>query len=180
MDFYQEVLTKEYLLQNGVLSRFTYTNIVSVALQIDMSDWAEKFIEEWTPRLERRYRERMFSFNRAKIAYHTKDFDAAIPLLQRANYHDLLLNLGARTLLLKIYYELDEFDLLQSHLDAFSSYLRRKDGLAYHRTNYRNLIRYTNRLLNLNSMDKVAVQSFRESVENEEILTEKAWLLSQT
>ncbi|MGK0365483.1 MAG: hypothetical protein ACI85O_002549 [Saprospiraceae bacterium] len=179
MDFYQEGLTKEYLLQNGILSRFTYTNIVSVALQINMSDWAEKFIEEWTPRLERRYRERMFSFNRAKVAYHTKDFDAAIPLLQRANYHDLLLNLGARTLLLKIYYELDEFDLLQSHLDAFSSYLRRKDGLGYHRTNYRNLIRYTNRLLSLNFVDKAAVQIFKENVEGEEILTEKEWLLRQ-
>ena len=179
MDFYQEGLTKEYLLQNGVLSRFTYTNIVSVALQINMSDWAENFIEEWTPRLERRYRERMFSFNRAKIAYHTKDFDAAIPLLQRANYHDLLLNLGARTLLLKIYYELDEFDLLQSHLDAFSSYLRRKDGLGYHRTNYRNLIRYTNRLLSLNFMDRSAVLAFKENVKNEEILTEKTWLLQQ-
>ena len=106
--------------------------------------------------MERRYRERMFSFNQAKIAYHTKDFNAAIPLLQRANCHDLLLNLGARTLLLKIYYELDEFDLLQSHLDTFSSYLRRKDGLGYHRTNYRNLIRYTNRLLGLNFLDKGA------------------------
>ena len=179
MDFYQEGLTKEYLLQNGILSRFTYTNIVSVALQINMSDWAEKFIEEWTPRLERRYRERMFSFNRAKIAYHTKDFNAAIPLLQRANYHDVLLNLGARTLLLKIYYELDEFDLLQSHLDAFSSYLRRKDGLGYHRTNYRNLIRYTNRLLNLNFVDKGALLAFKENVEGEEILTEKGWLLGQ-
>jgi len=180
MDFYQEGLAQEYLLQNGVLSRFTYANIVSVALQIDMSNWAEKFIEEWTPRLERRYRERMFSFNRAKIAYHTKDFESAIPLLQRANYHDLLLNLGARTLLLKIYYELDEFDLLQSHLDAFSSYLRRKDGLGYHRTNYRNLIRYTNRLLSLNFLDKEAVQAFKENVNNEEILTEKGWLLQQT
>jgi len=179
MDFYQEGLAKEYLLQNGVLSRFTYTNIVSVALQIDMSSWAEKFIAEWTPRLERRYRERMFSFNRAKIAYHIKDFNAAIPLLQRANYHDLLLNLGARTLLLKIYYELDEFDLLQSHLDAFSSYLRRKDGLSYHRTNYRNLIRYTNRLLSLNFLDKAAVLAFKENVKNEEILTEKVWLLKQ-
>lgn len=179
MDFYREGLAKEYLLQNGVLSRFTYTNIVSVALQIDLSDWAENFIAEWTPRLERRYRERMYSFNRAKIAYHTKDFDAAIPLLQRANYHDVLLNLGARTLLLKIYYELDEFDLLQSHLDAFNSYLRRKDGLGYHRTNYRNLIRYTNRLLSLNFMDKEAVQTFRNNVESEEILTEKDWLSEQ-
>lgn len=177
MDFYKEGLEKEYLLQDGVLSRFTYHNIVAAALQIDQADWAATFIENYTNRLERRYRERTFSFNQAKIAYHRKDYDAAIPLLQRANYHDLLLNLGARTLLLKIFYELEEFDLLQSHLDAFSSYLRRKSGLGYHRTNYRNLIRYTNRLLSIQKSNKEVVQIFKSNVRGEEILTEKEWLL---
>ncbi|MEM8906567.1 MAG: hypothetical protein AAGD05_01870 [Bacteroidota bacterium] len=177
MDFYRTGLDQKYLLQNGILSRFTYHNIVSAALQINLTDWAETFIEEWTNCLEKRYRERMFSFNRAKIAYHRKDYDAAIPLLQRANYHDLLLNLGARTLLLKIYHELNEFELLHSHLDAFSSYLRRKSGLGYHRKNYRNLIRYTNRLLALNSADRKAVEEFRRDVAQEEILTEREWLL---
>ena len=179
IDFYRLGLEKSYFLQDGILSRFTYHNIVATALQIDLTDWAETFIEEWTPRLEKRFRERTYSFNLAKIAYHRKDYDAAIPLLQRSNYHDLLLNLGARTLLLKIYHELDEYDLLQSHLDAFSSYLRRKKGLGYHRKNYRNLIRYTNRLLSLNLNDRKAVNAFKTKVIAEEILTEKEWLLAR-
>ena len=179
MDFYQEGLNKEYLLQGGELSRFTYNNIVSVALQIGMADWAEKFIEEWANRLERRYRERMFSFNQAKIAYHRKDYDAAISLLQRSNYHDLLLNLSARSMLLKIYYELNEFDLLDSHLDAFSSYLRRKSGLGYHRSNYRNLIRYTKKLLTLNFVDKKERNTLKTQIQKEEKLTDKNWLLDQ-
>ena len=179
MDFYRKGLDQEYLLQNGVLSRFTYHNIVSAALLIDQTDWAETFTEEWTSRLQKRYRERMFSFNRAKIAYHRKDYDAAIPLLQRTNYHDLLLNLGARTLLLKIYHELNEFELLQSHLDAFSSYLRRKSGLGYHRKNYRNLIHYTNRLLSLNYTNRQAIEQFKKEVSKEEILTERDWLLER-
>ncbi|MFK8008753.1 MAG: hypothetical protein AB8H03_20505 [Saprospiraceae bacterium] len=177
MDFYKEGLEKEYLLQDGVLSRFTYHNIVSSALQVDQADWAEKFIGTWSVRLERRFRERMVSFNQAKIAYHRKDYDAAIPLLQRANYHDQLLNLRARTLLLRIFYEIEEIDLLQSHLDAFSSYLRRKSGLGYHRTHYRNLIKYTKRLLALQFSDKEAVLNFKKNVEEERLLTDRSWLL---
>ena len=146
-------------------------------MQIDQADWAEEFIGTWSVRLERRFRERMVSFNQAKIAYHRKDYDAAIPLLQRANYHDQLLNLRARTLLLRIFYELEEIDLLQSHLDAFSSYLRRKSGLGYHRTHYRNLIKYTKRLLALQFSDKVAVFNFKKSVEDEKLLTDRSWLL---
>ena len=81
-------------------------------------------------------------------------------------------------MLLKIYYELEEIDLLQSHLDAFSSYLRRKSGLGYHRTHYRNLIKYTKRLLTLPSSDKVAILDFRNNVQAEDLLTDKNWLLS--
>ncbi len=180
MDFYRIGLKNEYLIQeDGFLSRFTYNNIISTALQIDQIDWAEQFIEDWTPRLEKRFRERMYSFNMAKIAYARKDYDAAIPFLQRSNYHDLLLNLGARTLLLKIYHELGEYDLLHSHLDAFNSYIRRKKGLGYHRKNYRNLIKYTNRLLALNLGDRKMVGNLKEAINKEEILTERDWLLSR-
>lgn len=177
MDFYRDGLKHEYLLQDGQLSRFTYHNIVSVALQIDQADWAEVFIQEWTSRIDRRFRERMESFNRAKIAYYRRRYDEAVSLLQRSNYHDPLLNLGARTLLLKIYFELEEFDALQSHLDAFQNYLLRKPELGYHRANYRHLIRYTRKLLALRPNDAAARQSMRQHIEGEKILTEKEWLL---
>lgn len=177
MALYRSGLEQGYLLRNGVLSRFTYHNIVSAALQIEDIAYAEAFIEQWTEKLERRYRNRMYNFSRAKIAYVGQRYEEALPLLQQANYHDLLLNLGARTLLLKIYYELGEWEVLQSHLDAFSSYLRRKPGISYHRTNYRNLIRYTRRLLKLQSGNPEERASLLKSIKAEATLTEKEWLL---
>lgn len=179
MDLYKEGLEQGFLMRNGVLSRFTYHNIVATALQIGEVDWAESFLEIWTNKLERPYRERMYHFNRAKIAYTRQHYDEALLLLQQSNYHDTLLNLGARTLLLKIYYELDEWDALQSHLDAFQNYLRRKADLSYHRTNYRNLIRFTRKLLQINWSDKKQRQKLSDQIEKENILTEKEWLLTQ-
>ena len=179
MELYQNGLEQAYLLRNGILSRFTYHNIVSTALQMQDIAYAEAFIEQWTEKLERRYRERMYNFNRAKIAYVSRRYTNALPLLQQANYHDPLLNLGARTLLLKIYYELGEWDVLQSHLDAFSSYLRRKPGISYHRTNYRNLIRFTRRLLKSEYSNPKEVEQLRQQIQHETTLTEKEWLLTQ-
>ncbi|PHN06020.1 hypothetical protein [Flavilitoribacter nigricans] len=179
MDFYKDGIRHGYLLDNGKLSRFTYHNIVSVALQIDQADWAEQFIAEWTPFIERAYRERMESFNQAKIAYYRQQYQDAIPLLQRSNYHDPLLNLGARTLLLKIYFELEEFEALHSHLDAFQTYLVRKPELGYHRANYRHLIHYTRKMLGLIPGDSQARENLRQRISQEKILTEKEWLLKQ-
>lgn len=179
MDFYEDGLENRYLIENGRLSRFTYHNIVAVALQLKRTDWAEHFIQEWTRQLDPRFKERMESFNRAKIAYAKKEYTTAIGLLQRSNYHDLLLNLGARALLLKIYVELDEYEALDSHLEAFQSYLTRKAALGYHRTNYRKLIYYTKKILQLAPSAAKARAQLQERIEAEPILTEKTWLLEQ-
>ncbi|MEM9928588.1 MAG: hypothetical protein AAF840_02095, partial [Bacteroidota bacterium] len=179
MDLYKEALASGYLLSKGELSRFTYHNMVTIALQTQEVDWAEDFINTWTSKIERRYRERMQNFSRARIAYARKEYAAALPLLQRANYHDSLLNLGARTLLLKIYFELAEWDVLQSHLDAFQSYIRRKADLTYHRANYRNLIGFTRKLLKLPPRDSKKREQLREQINRAKMLTEKEWLLQQ-
>lgn len=177
MDLYKAGLQHTYLLTNGVLSRFTYYNIVSAAIQVGETKWAKAFLEEWTPKLEKRFRERMYNFNRAKIAYATQQYDEALSLLQQSNYHDLLLNLRARTLLLKIYFEQEKWDALNSHLDAFNSYLRRKSGLSYHRTNYQNLIRFTKKILSANLHDKVKIEALQKEIKKDALLTEKDWLL---
>lgn len=174
---YKEGLAKGYLFENGQLSRFSYHNIVAAGLQSGELDWVRYFIQEFKNRLEKRYRESSFSFNLARLEYAQKRYGSVLELLQKANYRDPLLNLAAKTLLLKTYYETDEYDLLQSHLDAMRNYLHRKRVIGYHRTNYLNIIRYTEKITRLNPLDKKAVVLLRQAIEQEEVLTEKGYLL---
>jgi hypothetical protein len=102
-----------------------------------------------------------------------------LELLQKVNYRDTFVNLAAKTLLLKTWYELDELDTLQSHLDAMRNFIHRKRVLGYHRTNYLNIIKYTDKLLNVNRLDKKEVAKLKEIIEQEENLTEKEWLLEK-
>ena len=69
----------------------------------------------------------------ARLAYHEEDYSTAIDLLRDTDQKDLLINLYAKNLLLKIYYETGEYKLLDSFLDAFQIYLRRKKGIASHK-----------------------------------------------
>ena len=90
-----------------------------------------------------------------------------------------MVNLLAKTVLLKIFYELNEFDLLHSHLDAMKNYIRRKQVIGYHKTNSLNIIKYVSQLIKLNPFDKKAQNDLRQRIEKEEILTEREWLLEQ-
>jgi hypothetical protein len=179
LDLYREGLHKDTLLENGYLSRFTYHNIVAAGLQCGELTWVDHFMDQYKNAMERTYRDSTYSFNRAKLAYARGRLRDALGLLQTANYRDLLLNLPAKALALKIYYELDEPDVLQNHLTAMRTFIHRKRVIGYHRTNYLNLIRLTQRLLTINVFDKKALQELRRQVQAEEPLTEKEWLLEQ-
>lgn len=179
MDFYKDGLQKEHLLENGVLSHFTYYNIVAAGLKTREYAWTEDFIQRYRNHLERHYRDSAYSFNRARLEFERKHYDAALVLLQHSNYHEPLLNMAAKTMALKIYYALDEYEVLHAHLEAFIKYIRRKPGLGYHRHHYLALARYTQKLIGLNRNDKAERRALRQKIEAEEGLTEREWLLEQ-
>ncbi len=176
-DLYKEGLGKGYLFEDGMLSRFTYHNIVAIGLRLGELDWVRYFISEYKNRLEKTYRESAFSYNLARLEYESGHHDHVLELLQKANYRDPLLNLAAKTLLLKTYYDLGEHDLLQSHLDAMRNYIHRKRVIGYHRTNYLNVIRFTEKIVRLNTLDKAAVEALRRTIEQEVALPEKLFFL---
>lgn len=179
LDLYKEGLKQEYLLENGVLSRWAYFNIAAAGLQTGEYDWVDFFIKTYKNTLEKKYRESSFSFNLARLEYARKNYALVMELLQKSNYRDLLANLGAKTLLLKVYFEMEEFDLLHSHLDAMKNYIRRKHVIGYHRKNYMNIVKYAQRLMVLNPFDLAEKKQLKMRIEEEEILTERAWFLAQ-
>lgn len=179
MDLYKDGLEKGYLFDKGVLSRYTYHNIVAAGLQTEEFEWVEDFIGRYRNALERTYRDSSYSFNRARLEFSRKRYDAALALLQHSNYYDPLLSLAAKTMALKIYYELGEYDLLHAHLEALKNYIRRKSMLGYHRDNYLKLVRYTQKLITVNPFNKADVRSLKQKIADEPVLTEREWLLDQ-
>lgn len=179
LDLYQQALQRELLLENGQLSRFAFNNIAAIALRLNELDWAEQFVEQYRPFLEREWRELTASLNRARIAYARNQPREALLHLQRADYKDPLNNLIAKTLQLKIYYETSEYDSLESHLHSMQTFIRRHTRIGYHRTNYMRIVQYTGKLLRLNFNNAEAVKALRREIESETGLSERAWLLEQ-
>ena len=177
LDLYKSALERDLLLENGVLSRFAFNNIAAIALRTGEVDWAEQFIHQYKPRLERQWREATAVLNLARVAYARRDYKTALLNLQRSDYKDLINNLIAKTLQLKIYYETAEYDLLESHLGSMQNFIRRHTAIGYHRTNYSRIVHYTRQLMALHFNDPKAVAALRQQIEKEEILTEKEWLL---
>lgn len=178
-DIYRLGVEKDILIQDGILSRFTYNNIVSAGLKLKEFQWLENFIPLNKPKLTPAYRESNFTYNLARLYFTQKNYDKALELLNKVDDRDLLLNLDAKVMLLKLYYELDEYDALSSLLASLKIMLTRKKVLGYHKTHYSNIIKFTNRLLNLKPRDKKAHDKLENDIRTAEVLQEKEWLLEQ-
>lgn len=179
LDLYEEALSKELLLENGILSRFTLNNIIGLGLKRKNYQRVENFIYEYSPKIEPAYRENALNFNLARLHYERKNYAAALQSLVQVDDKDPLFTLIAKTLQLKIYYETDEFSVLEAHLDSMRTYVKRKKNIAYHAANYLNIIKYVKKLISINPFAKSDIQKLAQLIENEEVLTEKKWLLNQ-
>jgi hypothetical protein len=180
LDLYKEGLKTELLLENGKLSRFTYNNITGIALRMEEEwPWAEWFVGTYKDFLELSQREAAFSLNSARLDFARHRFDDALLHLQRADYKDLIHSMVAKTLQLKIYFEKGEWDLLDAHLKTMRMFIRRNKRMGYHHRNWQNIVRFTQKLTELNSFDEERRAALRSAIQNEEVLTEKEWLLGQ-
>ncbi len=178
-EIYRKGLETNALLDNGQLSRFTYNNIVMAGVLLKNFDWTEQFIHDYKPFLEEKYRESTFQHSLCTFYFKKKDYEKAMKLLQTVEFDDILHNLDARRMMLCMYYDLDEFDALDTHLEAFKTYIYRQKGLDYHRENCLNLVNFTKRLLNLDFSNEKKINELRMGIIETVRLVEKDWLLEK-
>lgn len=178
-ELYKKGLEQGILLVNHQLPSFTFDNALTVGLRLKAYDWAAEFISDASQYLNPAVREQSVLFNSGKLAYELKDYDRALLHLQQADFKEVRINVIGKILLIKIYYELDSFLTLQSHLDSFQQFIRRKGISEYHRNNVLNTIRFVKKLLSLPAYDKTERAKLREQIQNEQILSEREWLLDR-
>jgi hypothetical protein len=180
LDFYLLGLRQKLLLdENGLLSKFTYNNVLMTFLALE--EWAQalEFLEQYRLQLPLKEQDNIFRYNMAVYRFRKGDFNLALELLRNVNFPDPLYNLESRKMLLKIYYEQHAFDALESLLENLLTWLRRHNEIGYQREMYRNLARFTGQLLRLTPDDRDAARRLAHKIRETTMLAERSWLLEK-
>ncbi|PHI19923.1 hypothetical protein CEQ90_10250 [Lewinellaceae bacterium SD302] len=177
-ELYSIGLESGYLLTAGKVSRFTFSNVVVLALKAGDYARAGAFIDRYAAKLEKSVAQSTEALNRARLAYEQGQLPQAMNFLRSARDEDVLTTLNIRILQMRVYYQLQNFRLLDAHLDALDIYLRRrKNSLGYHYKAYRILTASVRKLRRINFHERGQIESFRREIEEAENLPEKNWLL---
>lgn len=177
-DLYMHALQHRYLLENDKLVRFTFKNIAFIAIR-QLKDFkvAAAFIDEYGHFLAEDYREETVLFCTATMYFEQKNYQKAMPILQRVDLSDVLWNMNARNMLLKMYFEEAEYDLFNTFLDSYYRYLKRQKEIGYHKPRYLSMIAAFKKLYRSIGATKAEKLKFRRAIEEDTQLPEKEWIL---
>jgi hypothetical protein len=185
---YQEMIERELIYADGYLSQGDFKNIVSLGIRLGEYDWTEQFLQSQSVRLPPEQKENALLYNKAQLLYARGRYRAARRKLVAVEFEDVFYHPGAKTLLLKIYYELDEAEALAALLRTFAVWLQRNKLLSpYQKEVHQNLIRFVKKLQGLRARAqagertslKSSLRALAQAVAQTPAISQKAWLEQQ-
>ena len=178
LELYDWGIDTEIIQENGYLSPTTFRNYMIAGLRFGAFSEVEKFIHSRSVLLQDKHRDNAVQFNLARLKFYKKDYSSVVGHLAQVNYDDVWYNVNSRSLLLAAYYELQEYDVMESTLDSFSTYLRREKSLE---TNKRLVYSRFNFYLKKihRSKEKAGLEKIKEALIAERLVNNKGWLLEK-
>lgn len=178
LEMYRLSLYQGFLLEDGILPESTFGNIVTLSVKVKEYAWAEEFVEMYHSRLRPSFREPLQYYSLGKLRYEQSQLASSMHFLARVDTAVPWLLLAAKTLQIKIYYDLGEIGLLDSLLDSMRVYLQRKDNIN-HSENYKNMVAFTRQLLSIDTKPNKEKEAFAEKVKAAKVFSEKEWFLEK-
>lgn len=179
-DLFKMLINQNLIITDSEISPWYFKNIIVVALRLGEYSWTENFILKYKDFLPEALRENAVTYNLANLYFYQKRYNEVIQQLQYVEYDDLSYNLNSKAMLIATYFELDELDLLDSHLDTFDTFLKRRKDIGKDRIEiYRLLIKFTRRLTRIIPSDKEALSKLKEEIQNTKGVVNANWLLEK-
>lgn len=179
-DLYKTGCESGILLFNNMVTKTTFSNTVAYAISLKEFAWLENFIGTFESRLDEKHRKSMTNFSLARLYFEKGEYGKVQKYLLNFEYDDPVMNMIAKTILLKIYFEQGIFDAFESLIESMRSYLQRQEGLSQaHKTLFKNLLSQMKKLLNVNPHARVEVDKFEEGIRNTNPLSDREWFLAQ-
>ncbi len=177
LSVYEEGLRQGFLLEDGKLSPWDFKNITKLGLGLRRFEWVTRFSGEYVEKLPEDQRQDAYHFNLADLSYHQQDYDRSLTHLNQVEFTDIHYNLGAKAMLLKIYFETGAEEAFSSLAASFRLFLKRNKTISSDLKNaYLNFITLA---LLIHKKGKTEATVIRERIQQTAEVNARSWLLKQ-
>lgn len=129
-EVYQEMLSKDLLILEGYLLPADFKNITTIAAKVQQFNWATNFIETYKEKLPPEHQENMTHYTKGILAFYQKNHAKVLAHLTQVEHINFVYHLNTESLLIKTYYEVKQWQALESKLGAFRKYVERNTMMS--------------------------------------------------
>ena len=172
----------------GQMADSSFTNIAYLAAMLGDSSWCHSFINKYASMLADAVRNDAVSLCTAYLHYQQKELHRASVILLYQQFSGVLYQYRAKYLLLRVYYEMLDFnesyfDLFMAHNTAFEKYLRRDKLAANARTaaylEFTLLLRKISKYRIEGDIKPYTLSRLKKRLDNHPYIVGKSWLKEQ-
>ena len=179
-NLYVNSLESGLLLVHGQITPWSFKNIVTAGLRLKEFEWVENFLKKYSQLLDSKFRENAVTFNYAQFYFYKKEYKKVIEQLSKVEYEDFTYSLNSKTLLMASYYELDEYEALNSFLDTFRLYIDRNKKLTQGKgKHYKTTIAIVKKLTKINPGSTKEIDKLEQEVLSAHGMVSKNWILDK-
>jgi hypothetical protein len=175
---YVEFIESKIIFEGTGLTLGHFTNIITAALRLNKYEWADNFISDHKEFLPNEHKENYVKYYSAQIKFYQKEYVIVIKYLQEFEVDNIIYNCYSKSLLVATYYELLEYNSLESLLESFRAYLFRNKKLLSNATfdNYINFIKFVKKLIFFIPGNKKELTLIKQDFENTKNIASANWL----
>jgi hypothetical protein len=174
---YQLMVSRDLLYEGIYVSQPDFKNIVTTGLRLNEVEWVSAFIVDFKGKLNPEFSENAYTYSMAWVHFTRREYDKALRMLLRVEFNDVYYHLDSKSLLMKVYYEMNEYDAFFSLVDAFKIYLRRNKFISdFQRDTYHNFILLLNKMMKVKLGKNDMTLNLHNEVLNTKPAADLAWL----
>lgn len=173
---YKKLVDSKLLFEMNMINQTTFINIIHMGCNQKELDWVQEFIivaKDYIPD------EDLFVLGQSILMFEKGNYKEVIQKLQLIDFSHVHRNITCRSLLVKSFYKLKDFDILDNQISAFEIYLRRNINNApdFLETNLK-FLKVLKKLVKVQFQEKEERLKLQEKIKASTKLAYKSWLLN--
>lgn len=182
LDIIQFRISKEVLLEDGMINPQLFKNIVGTAIRLDEISWVTNFINNFKRYLPEGLKSDYYNLAVGQLFYHQREYEKSCKHLAMAshNKNDVYFGFTVKKLLLKIGYESEDIYLLAPFIATYRKHLERyRHKIGENAAILERFFKYFRMLVNARG-DSEKMEILLNKLLTEDNFADKDWLVKMT
>lgn len=181
-ELYQEVVDLGLIWGGDAFTAQNYKILISIGVRLGRLAWTRQFLETTFEKLPAKWRDDLYHYGSAYLDFAEGNYKKAKKHLLQVEFHDWYYRTSHQNLLMRIYYETDDFESYDSLAQSFHRYLNRSTDISEGlKASLLNLIRFCRKLFSLSEGKAIEAERLAliEEVKNCPQLQNRDWVLAK-